>query len=426
MNICILSIGTILYQAGGVEVYVHELAKRFASDEHKIFVICSSIGSDGHTGFIQITKVDGVNYIIVPIPKIRIPFIGSYVLQMILFGIKSFSIIRKLDEKYKFDIVHSQFCCGFWYALMKALWRKNIKFIVTLHGTLVDEQIAKVRSLYIFSKYPHLNVKRFIALFQNLTRSLSLSFMEYLSVKFADGIIASSYNTLTNAIKYYSIRGKKCRVVYSGADLQKFKQLAINKQRANEAKSNHFTILFVGRADDPIKGINFLIQAASKLVIKYQSLRFILVGPETDKLYNELVNLGLKEYFILAGKVPYLSEALLDYYWKSDIFILSSLYEGFGLVVIEAFAARKPVIAFGVGSLFELIQNGVNGFIVKPFDVNALVHSIEILIKNPRLKEVMGIQAEKTSSKFNWSSTASKTINFYKEILGNKIHKEAS
>lgn len=403
-----LTMETIFHKYGGVETYVHQLAKNFASKGHRVFVLSTSKNS--YTTFIA----DGVNYIMIPTKTINIPHLPKYPLQMLIFNIKAAITAAKLNQKYKFDVVHAQFCCGFFYALLKPFLRDNTKFVVTLHGTLVDEQLAHILPIFLNES----GRKRFkiSALFKSLkicTSFLPLIIMEYISVKRAEGIIASSHDTLKRAIQYYRIKKKKATVIYSGINSERFSIEREPNVKQQSLWPDTFNILYVGRADER-KGIQFLIKAASILTLKHQNVRFFLVGPDTEKYSSHLKEKNLQKFFALAGKVP--QKTLTKYYLTSDIFVLPSLYEGFGLVVLEAFAAGKPVVAFNIASLPELIENGKNGFLVEAFNSEKFASFIERLIENNSLLKKMSSTAKETAKKFTWLSASDKTLDFYSRL----------
>ncbi|MBT0159186.1 glycosyltransferase family 4 protein [Candidatus Bathyarchaeota archaeon A05DMB-2] len=405
MNICMVTLETIFHKYGGVETYVHQLAKRFANKGHRVFVL--SISSKNLQDNFE---ADGINYIMVPTKNIKIPKLPLYPIKMLLFNIQAAIAIRKLNQKYKLDIVHAQFCCGFFYAISKIFTPDNAKFMVTLHGTLVDEQLAHIRPIW-----RNLHHSKIAALYKSLKTSASffpLIIMEYISVKRAAGIIASSYDTLRNAIKYYKIDPKKATVIYSGINPENLIPEEHQNKKQYTPYSDTFNVLYVGRADER-KGISLLLDAAPIVISQNPNVRFFLVGPDTEKYYAQLEKTGLERFFVLAGKVP--PATLQQYYQISDIFVLPSLYEGFGLVVLEAFAAGKPVIAFNVASLPELIDNGKNGVLVTAIDPKALALSIEMLTKNPSLLK-MRFNARETAKRFTWESTCYKTLSFYNKV----------
>ena len=251
MNICMLSFETIFSKRGGVETYVHQLSKHFVSKRHRVFVISRS--TDSYRSFV----VNGVHYIIIPLKTFNIPLL--YSVQMLLFNFKAAIAVKNLNQIYRLDIVHAQFCCGFLYALLRRLSRDSTKFVVTLHGTLIDEQMSHTRK----------SVSSFL-----------LIIMEYLSVKCADGIIASSHDTLRSVHRHYKIGNIKATVIYSGVELEGFNFKKLDRE-AKKQWSDTFNVLYVGRTDER-KRIHLLVQAAEMLLPKYKNLRFFLVGPDTE------------------------------------------------------------------------------------------------------------------------------------------------
>jgi glycosyltransferase involved in cell wall biosynthesis len=400
---------TIFHKYGGVETYVDQLSRLFANEGHRVFIV--SMSKNSSASF----RAGGVTYFTIPIDAVTIPFLPKYPVQMLLFNIKSAATVRELNRRYKFDIVHAQFCCGFFYAILKSFWRDDAKFVVTLHGTLVDEQLAHILPLFL----NELGKKRFE--FSALAKSLKvfvgffpLILMEYISVKLAQGIIASSYDTLRNAKRFYRIKRTKATVIYSGINLASFSD---EKKQAVQQKNllhSTFNILYVGRADER-KGISLLIEAASVLISRHKNVRFFLVGSGTEEYYPQLKRKGIEQFFAIAGKVS--PETLSSYYLISDIFVLPSLYEGFGLVALEAFAAGKPVVAFNVASLPEIIKSGYNGILVDAFDPEKFASSIEVLMKDDSRLRRMSLNAKETAEKFTWQTTSDKTIDFYKQIM---------
>lgn len=138
---------------------------------------------------------------------------------------------------------------------------------------------------------------------------------------------------------------------------------------------------------EPRKDLTTLIMAA-KLVREFkQSIKFLIVGEGiSSRDLKELVDkLGLKETVMFAGRV---SEAeLVKYYRIGDIFVLPTLYEGFGIVYLEAMASSLPIISTNVGAVPEVI--GSCGMIIQPKDPNKLASAILELIKDPAKQQLM-------------------------------------
>jgi len=120
---------------------------------------------------------------------------------------------------------------------------------------------------------------------------------------------------------------------------------------------NKPTLLFVGRIDDPRKGLDMLIKAF-KFVLVYIDAQLIIVGNGKKEKIMELAG-PIAHYLFFLGYVDDIT--LKKCYSLCDVYICPSRLEGFGLTILEAFAAGKPVIATNTGAIPELIQNGING-----------------------------------------------------------------
>jgi len=115
--------------------------------------------------------------------------------------------------------------------------------------------------------------------------------------------------------------------------------------------------------------------------------------------------------------VPH-SSNLWEYYAASDIFVFPTIYEPFGLVIVEAMASGLPVITSRVAGAAALIIDGVNGLLLRASsDVNGLAAKIELLLSNAELRKTMGERARETAEKFSWDQVAQKTLEVYNTVL---------
>ena len=200
-------------------------------------------------------------------------------------------------------------------------------------------------------------------------------------------IIANSNETkktvLANNVNLVS--ENKIKIIYNGLDFKEISQLSTKDlyKRQNDE-------VIIGNASrfSEEKGHEFLIELAQRL--KKQNINFKLLLAGTGKLehkYKKLVEtLDLTDKVIFMGFVT----DMKSFNRNLDIFILSSKYEGFGFVLIEAMAQEKPVIAFDIGSSAEIIENNVNGFLIDKFDVQQLTDKVTYLINNKEVRYEMG------------------------------------
>ena len=177
-----------------------------------------------------------------------------------------------------------------------------------------------------------------------------------------------------------------------------------------EVKKNH--ILFFGRIFE-YKGLDYLIKAAPIVAKEIPDVKFVIAGTgdnyENIKEFNENKNLFItKKYRIPNSEVDSLFQ-------ETEIVVLPYLEATQSGVIPVAFAYGKPVIVTNVGSLPEVVDDGINGFIVEPKNEKIIADKIIELLKNQTILKTMSDNAFKTSNeKISWKIIAEKTLNSYK------------
>jgi glycosyltransferase involved in cell wall biosynthesis len=160
------------------------------------------------------------------------------------------------------------------------------------------------------------------------------------------------------------------------------------------------------------KGYEFLVEAIPVVRLKYPRARFVLVGKGLlrKELEEQAKSLGVQDALVFAGirnDVP----AVLNCF---EVFVLPSLWEGFGVAIIEALACGVPVIASRVGGIPEIIENGVDGLLVPPARPRPLAESVIRLLDNPTLRRDMIYRGlRKAVEQFSVSRMAQTMTNLY-------------
>ncbi len=172
--------------------------------------------------------------------------------------------------------------------------------------------------------------------------------------------------------------------------------------------------ILIGTAAElhPIKGLAYLIEAAALLKKKEPEVLFAIAGEgsERAKLEALIREKGLGDSFFLLGHVQDAGRALKGF----DIFVLPSLSEGLGYVIIEAGYARLPVIASMIGGIPEIIEHGKNGVLVPPRDPENLAQALEELLKNEGERARLGEQLHKhVVREFSLKKMVRKTLDLY-------------
>jgi glycosyltransferase involved in cell wall biosynthesis len=202
--------------------------------------------------------------------------------------------------------------------------------------------------------------------------------------------------------------------------IKKAKYLRLMKKFGISKKDK--IILFVGRVH-PTKGIEFLIKTIKE--VKQNSWKAFIVGPIQDKEYFEYLSKKIREYK-LSDKIFFTGfvteEEKLILYDISKIFFLPSIYEPFGIVILEAFARGKPVIAVDSDGPRFLINHGENGFLVKYGDIKNVAKYIRLLLNDKKLYKKISQNNIKKAKQFTWNKIVEKIIKVYEEVLSNHIY----
>ncbi|KAI9134421.1 glycosyltransferase family 1 protein [Acaryochloris sp. CCMEE 5410] len=250
-------------------------------------------------------------------------------------------------------------------------------------------------------------------------------------VETSDCIIATSPQEVEHIRSLVSTNGN-IEIIPCGTDTQRFQ--ATDQQSARQkleiSQASHL-ILYVGRFD-PRKGIETLVRAvANPQVQRHQNVNLMIVGgsrserkdnQEKNRIEAIVKQLGLQDRVTFAGQISH--EFLPDYYAASDICVVPSLYEPFGLVPIEAMACGTPVIASAVGGLKYTVIDGETGLLVPPQQDEKLASAIDHLISNPARRQTMGRAGhQRVLAHFSWKGVANQLDQLYTTQL-NHLYRE--
>lgn len=176
----------------------------------------------------------------------------------------------------------------------------------------------------------------------------------------------------------------KIKVIYNGVEIP---QNIEKKEYKESPKRAEFTILTVGRLEAQ-KNQKFLIHLAKELLERKLQFK-ICIGGEgrlREELEKLIVDLEVGGHVVLAGFI----KNPMEFIDNGDIFVLPSLWEGFGYVLAEAALCKKPIIAFDTSSNPELVVNNKSGYLISPGDIKGFANAIENLYRRPELAKKMG------------------------------------
>ena len=184
---------------------------------------------------------------------------------------------------------------------------------------------------------------------------------------------------------------EKIKVIYNGIEIPK----EILSRNYPTNKNQPFTIINLGRLEAQ-KNQEFLIYVAQELKRRNITFKMIIGGEGRLKktLKEKVKELSMQEFIEFAGFI----EHPLAFMAKGDIFVLHSLWEGFGYVLAEASISKKPIVAFDISSNPELVIDGKTGFLVAPNNIETFADAIEKLYRDERLREKMGANGSQYAS----------------------------
>lgn len=194
-------------------------------------------------------------------------------------------------------------------------------------------------------------------------------------------------------------------VVYNSVDVEKLNLYDINSKN----------VLFLGRLEKT-KGIFDLIEAAQFVIKEEKNINFILAGDgDLLKITNIIIDKKLENNFKLLGWID--SNEVKNLLKDTMCYVLPSYNEGMPMSILEAMSFGIPIVSTNVGGIPEIIENSVNGFLIKPGDVQALSDSILFLSKNPRNKKEISISNfNKVNKKYSNDINCKILSNIYEEL----------
>lgn len=312
--------------------------------------------------------------------------------RMITYVISLFFNLIRIMRRYKIQIIHahSVIPTGFMASIVSKIMHKPL--FITVHGM----DINNFENSRIFNYF-----------------------------------IASSLNSSFKSIAVSEDLGKKMRLMVNDKNKIMVIRNAVDTDRFNPTrntgirekfniKDEDILILFVGYLDE-FKGIFELVNVFSQINAANKNVKLMMVGPGPKKedLLKILTEMGIKNDVIFTGMVEH--HTIHRYYQAADIFVLPSYTEGGGppLVVMEAMACGLPIIVTNVGGMSEGIEDGVNGFIVSPKNVEELTKKLDFLIENEDLRKKFGNNSLKKIGEYStiFGKKTEKLINLYESQI---------
>lgn len=228
-------------------------------------------------------------------------------------------------------------------------------------------------------------------------------------IKQADMIIANSQHSLNKVENLYSNIRDKSVVIDNGIYLEEFDNVNGYKKEKR--------YIFSARRFSFSKGMDLLVRAFSIVHQHYSDIKLLLAGDGKDKIKCEEISKKLKiiDYIIFLGAISH--SKVISLLKSCEIFVLPSRKEAFGIVLLEAMACGKPIVATRVGGVPEVVREGENAILVEPESPQALAEGIVKLLENSDLAKRFGERGREIVKNFTWDKIVERYINTYNSVL---------
>jgi D-inositol-3-phosphate glycosyltransferase len=247
---------------------------------------------------------------------------------------------------------------------------------------------------------------------------------------YADRIVAATPLDRMQMLNMYQVQEAKIVVIPCGVNLELFHPIAQHEARSMiNLPTSKRMILFVGRLD-PVKGLSFLLKALCDLrdlnPPLSANLCLAIIGGDRESHIQSLMDdmdciTRMKQQYAPDDLVMFYGaqaqETLPGYYSASDVCVMPSLYESFGMVALEAMACGIPVIASRVGGLTFTVRDGETGFLVPERNSKALAEKLNLVLVDECLRHRLGHRAAQVALGYSWDIVADQLEALYAELV---------
>ena len=367
---------------GGAGNATHQTARRLVERGHTVHALTSALPAQS-----SVETVDGV--VVSRVPSYRRGVLECGLLGAASYVLFAFFRLSRLARVYKYDLYHFYFGLPTGILALYVHWVLKKPYVIALRGSDVpgyDESGPFMAQLHF--------------LLRPLTRYLwrNAAAVTVLS----KGLRELARNTVAD-IDY--------KLIPNGVDTSRFRRTAARKPRS------HVRLITVCRMVAR-KGLEHLIEAMRELDRDHVELWLIGGGQDHARVAALINKYELGQCIWMPGYIR--RDMLPAYYQQADIFVLPSLSESFGQVLLEAMSSSLPVVATTVGGIPEIIDDGGGGVLIPPGDPQALVAAVRSLIATPERLAAMGrYNFERVSKRYNWSFVAAEYESVFLRVLGN-------
>jgi glycosyltransferase involved in cell wall biosynthesis len=323
----------------------------------------------------------GENRLVETTSEGKVVFGGDYG-QNLFHEINNYAIVtEKLAGEIDFDVIHAHD----WMCFQAGIAAKRISgkpLVVHVHSTEFDRSGCSVNP--------------------------AICAIEKEGLEAADKIIAVSHLTRSVVIEKYNINPKKVITVYNAVEPVSNVGMKGSREFANEK-----VVSFLGRVTMQ-KGPEYFIDAAKLLLQKMKNVRFVMAGKGDllNGMKQKVSNLGISSHFQFPGFVA--DSEIAELFQASDVFVMPSVSEPFGIVTLEAMQAGVPVVVSKQSGVSEVVKNVIK---VDYWDIEAMADAVYALLINEGYGIRLGEKGKREADRLIWKNAASKVNKIYLKLL---------
>jgi len=371
---------------GGHEVFAREIAKRLVRDGNEVDVITGhQVDMVPETAKGQSRQFEATN-------GVNVYRLNQSVFSPIFFP-RAVGQLVKLDKLHNYNVIHSV-------------------------GEGIYAQVGTVGKL--IQRKPHLITIQGGILqrgFSSTPRDRLTKPWVRWSLRMADAVHAISLNLAREA---EGLGARNIEIIPNGIDEAIFKPRDKQELRQKYGFSPREKIMVCVSRLIPRKRVDSVIRATALLAREIPDLRLIVIGDgdQHQELQKLVAELYVDQRVELKGWLP--QHEISDYLCLADVFVSPPDFEGLGIVFIEALACGAPVVGTSVGGIPDIIEDGRNGILVPPGDVDQLAQGIKKVLEDEELRNSFIIQGlKRVKEKFLWGSVYEKVSQIYQDLVQN-------
>lgn len=351
---------------GGVQIHIKELTEWLITKGHEVSVL-APVTDEGE-------NIEP--WVISAGRPIAIPYNGA--VAKVIFGPLASSRVKQWIGSGDFDLLHLHEPAIPSLSLL-AGWAADGPLVATFHAAGNSQKVANAIGTMLDP------------LIERITAKIAVS-------EIARETLKDRFNT-------------EAVVIPNGIDTSKFEEIGV---RSEWALPN--TLGFIGRFDEPRKGLAVLLAAIPQIVLRVPNLRVLVAGPGNAQDFEKLVPAQLRERITFLGRISELEKA--QFFKSISLYIAPNTGgESFGIILAEAMASKAPIVASDLPAFVKLLDGGESGALFASEKSEELAQTVVRLLNDSQEREAIAIAGYEKAKSFDWNSVGQQILSVYEMAL---------